>query len=395
MKIAFCSQEYPPETAHGGIATQTRAKAEGMAALGHEVFVISHSTTPQRTQARHGRVRVIRIPGFDAAMPVLTEPARWLTYSALVAAELASLHREIALDVVDFPDWGAEAYVHLLNRVQWNPLPTVIHLQGPLVMLAHTIGWPGKTSELYRQGTAMESTCLRLADRVISSSWCSARWCAEHYGLDGESIEVMHAGVDTVRFAPAAEVRTDAREIVFAGRVTASKGVDTLVDAVCQVAPAFPGLRLRLIGTADPAFAAGLLQHARDAGLPDLLEFVGFVGAQALPQQLRRADLFASPSRYEGGPGFSCLEAMACGLPVIACSGSGVAEVIEDERTGMLVPPDNAGALADCLRRLLGSAGMRGRIAAAARRYVEQEADSRLCARRFERVYLSLAKGRA
>lgn len=52
MKIAFCSQEYPPETAHGGIATQTRAKAHGLAALGHEVFVISHSTTGQRTLER-------------------------------------------------------------------------------------------------------------------------------------------------------------------------------------------------------------------------------------------------------------------------------------------------------------------------------------------------------
>jgi glycosyltransferase involved in cell wall biosynthesis len=395
MKIAFCSQEYPPETAHGGIATQTRAKALGMAALGHEVVVVSHSTTGLRTESRDGPVTVIRIPGSDAALPGMTEPVRWLTYSALVAAELDSLQRQAGIEVADFPEWGGEAYVHLLNQAPWRHLPTVVHLQGPLVMLAGTIGWPEPGGELHRQGRLMEETCLRLADRVISSSRCSARWCASQYGaVAGAEIAVLHTGVDIERFLPAPEGRADGREIVFVGRVAASKGVDTLVEAACRLVPEFPGLRLRLVGRADPRFAAALRKCAQDAGAAGLLDFVGFVGAEALPQQLQRADIFASPSRYEGGPCFSCLEAMACGLPVVACSGSGVEEIIEDERTGLLVPPGDAQLLADSLRQLLGNSGLRQRLGEAARRYVEREADSRACIRRFEQVYLSLVKGR-
>ena len=248
MKIAFCSQEYPPETAHGGIATQTHAKAQGLAALGHEVYVISHATTAERRELRDGAVQVIRIPGFDSTMPIATEPVRWLTYSALVAAEVAALHRKVNLDVVDFPEWGGEGYVHLLNEAPDSRLPTVIHLQGPLVMLANTIGWPEKDSDLFRVGTMMESTCLRLADAVISSSICSAKWCAQYYGIKTEDIEVLHTGVDTMLFRPAVREIGGRPRIVFVGRIAASKGVDTLVKAVCRIASEFAGLRLRLVG---------------------------------------------------------------------------------------------------------------------------------------------------
>ena len=392
MKIAFCSQEYPPETAHGGIATQTHAKAHGLAALGHDVFVISHAVNPQRTEIRDGPVHVIRIPGFDQSMAIHTDAARWLTYSTLVAAELARLHAQVELDVVDFPEFGGEAFVHLLNRTAWNHLPTVIHLQGPLVMLANTIGWPEKHTELYRLGTWMESTCLRLADRVISSSQCSANWCAEQHQMAGASIEVLHTGVDTSRFVPVTKPSRSAREVVFVGRICASKGVDTLVDAACRIAGEFPGLRVRLIGNVEPAFRAALEQQVQFSGIPDLLEFVGFVERAKLPAELAGADVFAAPSRYEGGPGFVVLEAMACGLAPIACSGSGVAEVITHGETGMLVPPGDARALADSLKLLLSDDDLRKRIGTAARHYVETQADSRTCARRLEQVYLAVAE---
>ena len=70
MRIALVSQEYPPHTAHGGIATQTHAKALGLAALGHQVHVVSHSTDAQHHRYFDGAVEVTRIPGFDAQLPL-------------------------------------------------------------------------------------------------------------------------------------------------------------------------------------------------------------------------------------------------------------------------------------------------------------------------------------
>jgi glycosyltransferase involved in cell wall biosynthesis len=387
MKLVFVSQEYPPETAHGGIASQTYAKATGMAKRGHAVYVLSASTDGQRHSRQDRGVEVIRVPGFDTRLELQTEPARWLTHSAVVAAELAALEARVSPDLVDFPEYGAEAYVHLLNRTAWTRIPTTIHLQGPLIMLAQTIGWPEKHSELYRIGTHMEQTCLRLSDAVYSSSACSAGWCAREYGEERE-IAVIHAGVDTTRFTPASAMQAQP-VIVFAGRVAASKGVDILLEAACRIARDWPDLRLRLVGRADETYAAALRAQAEARGFRGL-ELAGHVPHEKLRDELVTGQIFAAPSRYEGGPGFVYLEAMACALPVIGCSGSGVVESIEHGRTGFLVPPEDPEALALQLQELLSDARLRSEIGQRARRHTVENLDQERCADRFEAFYRSV-----
>ena len=394
MKIALVAQEYPPETAHGGIGSQNLMKAQGLAALGHEVHVISHSPDAQRRERRDGEVHVVRIPGPDAQFPIATDAARWVTYSALVAAAVSQLHAKRALDLVDFPDWGSEAFVHLLNQEDWNHIPTVIHLHGPVVMFAHEIGWPDLASDFYRVARMMEETCVRRADAVFSSSRCSARWCAEHYGLNVDRIPVLHAGIDTDRFRPL-DLPKDARPtIIFVGKIEKSKGVDVLVDAACGLARELPDLRLRLrlLGRGDCQLALDLEQRTVAAGFPDLLELAGFVPREQLPQHLCRSHVFAAPSVYEGGPGFVYLEAMACGLPVIACSGSGASEGVSDGENGVLVPPGNVGAVAEALRKLFSDAQMRASMGERAHQYVLRHAGREQCIRRLEAFYLEVAQ---
>lgn len=392
MRIALVSQEYPPETAHGGIATQTHTKAHRLAALGHHLHVISHSVDGQRREYQDGAVHVTRIPGFDSELQINTEPARWLTYSARVAAEVDALHARVSLDLVDFPEWAAEGFVYLLNRTPWHRVPVVIHLHGPLVMLANTIGWPEQGSELFRVGTMMEGTCVRLADAVMSSSRCSAEWCARHYEVDTESIPVIHAGIDTEVFAPRTAHRREQLTILFVGRVAPSKGVSTLVDAVSRLIGEFPKLRLRLVGRVDESYAAKLQVQAQVLGLEQVLELQGAVPHERLVEEFAVAHVFAAPSRYEGGPGFVYLEAMACGLPVVACTGSGVAEVVEHGSTGLLVPPDDPAALALVLRTLLGDADARQSMGSRAREFVVAEADSRVCAQKLASFYRRIAE---
>jgi glycosyltransferase involved in cell wall biosynthesis len=114
----------------------------------------------------------------------------------------------------------------------------------------------------------------------------------------------------------------------------------------------------------------------------------GFVERERLPDELSRARVFAAPSRYEGGPGFVYLEAMACGLPVIACAGSGAAEVVIPGENGALVPPGDVPAVADALRKLLG--GERDAMARRARAYAVEHADGERCLDRIEAFYRSV-----
>jgi glycosyltransferase involved in cell wall biosynthesis len=357
------------------------------------VYVISHSADLEKHAARVGSVQVLRIPGFDGRLPIYTESVRWLTHSAEVAAAVAELHARAPLDVVDFPEWGGEGYIHLLNRTEWNHIPTVIQLHGPMVMLAHTIGWPEVDSEFYRVGTAMEGTCVRLADAVFSSSRCSADWCARHYGIERARIPILHTGIDTRLFHLLDVPKESRPTIIFVGKVVENKGVDVLLETACRLVDAHPDLQVRMLGRGDPGTMARLQDKARACGHPDLLDLAGFIGREALPAHLSRAHIFAAPSFYEGGPGFVYLEAMACGLPVIACEGSGAAEVVIPGENGFLVPSGDPDALKEALRLLLSDPAKCQSMGARAREYVVAEADSERCLERLEAFYLSVLAG--
>lgn len=397
MRIALVSREYPPATAKGGIGSQTYLKAHGLAARGHDVTVVSHSATRERRESGDGAVRVVRIPGLGSRMDVNSEAVEWLTYSAEVAVEIASLHAREPLDIVDFPEWGGEGYCYLLNRADWNSNPlVVVQIHGPMAMFSELLGWPAAGSDLHRVGTEMEGTSLRLADSVFTSSGYSADWCRNRYGLARDRIPTIHTGVDLRHFAPRAGQNGTKLLILFAGRITRSKGVLELMEAVCRLAPAFPGLRLRMLGNGDPPVLRELRAIAERSGLPEILELAGFVSREELPDELNRACVFAAPSVCEGGPGFVYLEAMACALPVIACEGTGVEEVISPGENGLLVRPGDVDALEVALRQLLSDEEFRRRLGQGARAYAEQEADHSTCIRRLEEFYTEIvARDRA
>ncbi|MGI8603239.1 MAG: glycosyltransferase family 4 protein [Verrucomicrobiales bacterium] len=390
MRIALVSQEYPPETAKGGIGTQTYLKAHGLAARGHEVHVASQTAGPTLQHTRDGNVHVTRTPGFYHRLPIWTEAAAWLTYSTEVAAVIAQLHSENSFDLIDFPEWGAEGYVHLLNRVEDNRIPSVIHLHGPLVMFAHAMAWPEIDSEFYRIGTGMEKTCLRLADAVFSSSQCSIEWCRNYYDLPHEDVPVIHTGVDTALFAPRPLAKEARPTVIFVGRITPNKGVLTLLEACRKLLPEIPHLQLRVIGNGDPGIVHRLMENSP----PGLLDLPGYLSSEELPDQLSRAHVFAVPSIYEGGPGFVFLEAMACGLPAIGCEGSGVSEVISSGENGVLVPPGDAEALAVALRELLTNETRREAIGRRAREYVVAHHDREQGLDRIEAFYQSVVQHR-
>ncbi|MDQ1578785.1 MAG: glycogen synthase [Microbacteriaceae bacterium] len=391
MRIGLVSAEYPPDTAHGGIASQTYRKAHGLTRLGHAVHVISRSADGQYRRERDDDVDVTRLGDLHGGVASHTDVADWITHSTQIATELARAHAESPYDIIEFAEYGAEGYVYLLNRTEWNRVPVVVQLHGPLAMLAHEIGWPAIDSDLYRVGTHMEATCVRLADGVYSSSATSADWCAAKYGRPRRDFEVLHSGVDVGAFRPGLTEKDDRPTIVFVGRIARSKGVDALVEAALSLAGARPGLRVRLIGSDDDDLGDQLLERAAAAGHPDLLEFRGFVRSAELPKELGRAHVFAAPSIYEGGPGLVYLEAMACGVPVVACNGSGVEEIISDGVSGALVPPGDHDALVATLGRLIDDRAIRDAMGEAGRRFVVEHADTRECMRRLEALYVRVA----
>jgi glycosyltransferase involved in cell wall biosynthesis len=392
LRIALISREYPPQP-HGGIGTQTFQKAQCLATFGHEVYVFSQSSGINRYECKEGLVKVIRIPNIDKRMPADTGFAKWLTYSSEIASEIQRLNSRYSLDILDFPEWGGEGYFYLLNSPKGNRVCTVIQIHGPMVMLAHTIGWPNIGSKFYRIATKMEGTSLRLADAIFSSSGCSAYWCSTNYGLKRDKIPVLHAGVDTTLFKPIRIAKDKRPTVIFVGRVAQNKGIGLLLEAACQVAEDYPDLKLQIVGEGNSVIIEELKERARVLGKTEMLDIIGYVNHQNLPVYYSRANFFAAPSLYEGGPGFVYLEAMACGLPVIACEGSGVTEVVESGKNGILVPPRNFDSLVKALYQFLSNPRKCFEMGANARRSVVLKYDSQKCVRQIEDFYLSTIRG--
>lgn len=150
------------------------------------------------------------------------------------------------------------------------------------------------------------------------------------------------------------------------GWLTDIKGHQYLIEAVAQLKEDFPALHLVIIGSGDRHDA--LLQQAESVGLRAAVHLLGH--RDDIEFCLAGMDLFVLPSLNEG-MGRALIEAMAAGLPVIASRVGGVPAVISHERTGLLVPPGNAGALAEALRRLLERPGWATQLGVAASRSVD------------------------
>jgi len=165
-----------------------------------------------------------------------------------------------------------------------------------------------------------------------------------------------------------------------------------LVEAACNLVKEFPDLSLRMIGRGEEQLIKCLHEKAITLNAPNLLEFPGYIHKEDLPQQLSQAHVFAAPSHYEGGPGFVYLEAMACGLPVVGCSGSGIDEIVGSGENGFLVPPGDVKLLEEALRKLLSNKTLAESMGLNARNYVLKEADSKYCLKKLEAFYDSILK---
>lgn len=196
----------------------------------------------------------------------------------------------------------------------------------------------------------------RDADAVVAVSQAVASRV-----IDGP-VRVIYAGVTVPPGDPPALPHCTTSEIILgtAGRLVELKGIEYLLSAASALRREFPGLRVEIAGSGPQR--RKLEEAVAHSGLEGHVEFLGWIDDPK--SVLPRWDVFVMPSLEEGFP-IAALDAMAAGLPVVATSVGGVPELIEDAKTGWLVPPRDADALASRLRLLLPKPEMRHSMGAA------------------------------
>jgi glycosyltransferase involved in cell wall biosynthesis len=376
MRVCLVSHEYPPQTADGGIGTQTWNKAHGLTAAGHTVEVVSSSDAGAKETTRTVNesgitVHRLRAPGECAtgSLPLYEQAAYQIGYSWLVLEHVHRVHSERPFDLINFPEYGADGFVFQLNRSIYNWVPVIVQLHAPLAMLAERMGWPDKQSNFYRTASFMEGESIRLADGWMASSANIADFAANVYGLPRDEIYVVHCGIDCKQFSPrAVGHKTQRRPIVlFMGNIAESKGVTSVFEAVLRLRHRFPDILLRIVGKSNQ-LSERLLAQAKAAEATNHVEWHPFMKDRAsIAAQFQQADVFASPADHENGVANVYVEAMACGCPVIAGQTGGAPEAVTDGETGLLIPPRNVEATAAAIERILGDEALRKRMRVAAR----------------------------
>jgi glycosyltransferase involved in cell wall biosynthesis len=151
--------------------------------------------------------------------------------------------------------------------------------------------------------------------------------------------------------------------VLFLGRLEAKKGIYDLLDAVAEVRAAVPDVRLVCAGDGD---RIGVARYAERLGIADAVKFTGYVGPSGKRALLEHAAVFALPSYDEALP-VSLVEAMSAGIAVVASPIGGIAEVVADGASGLLVAPGDKAGLERALRRLLIDREFSARLGKAAR----------------------------
>lgn len=230
------------------------------------------------------------------------------------------------------------------------------------------------TSAAQRAHTGLTRWLIRRQDAVIATS-------AQAAGYLERPATVIQHGVDTSVFHPAPDraalrrdlgLDPDAVLVGCFGRVRAQKGVDLLVEAALATFPRHPRAQLIMAGRITPdnrGFADDLIARAQAAGFGDRIRFLGELPWAQVVRHYQALDLFAAPARWEGF-GLTPLEAMACGVPVIASRVGAYESLIRDGETGTLIPRDDAAALAAALDHWLSDDAARAAAGRAARAHV-------------------------
>jgi starch synthase len=381
VRVGLLTREYPPDV-YGGAGVHVEFLARELRDL---VDLEVHCWGEGRA------VGVLRHRPWSA-LDTSNDALRTFSVDLAMAAGLEGR------DLVHSHTWYANLGGHLAKLLYGIPHVMTAHSLEPLR--------PWKAEQLgggYALSSWAERTAIEAADAVIAVSGAMREDILSCYpALDPARVHVVHNGIDTTLYRP--DHGTDALNrfgldpdrpyVLFVGRITRQKGVPHLLRAVRDIDPA-----------AQVVLCAGAPDTPEiDREFRDLYQELSRVreGVHWIPQMLPRpeviqllthAAVFVCPSVYEP-LGIVNLEAMACGTPVVASQVGGIPEVVDDGKTGLLVPLDDdfEAGLARALDSLIGDPGTAARMGEAGRERAVGEFGWDAVARRTARLYGEILK---
>ena len=383
LRVALLAYRGNPHS--GGQGVYVRHLARALTALGHQVEVFAGQPYPELDDD----VALTPVPSLDLyrpedpfRVPGISEFRDWvdlleygimgtagfpepLTFSLRVRRVLGS--RLGDFDVVH----DNQCLGYGLLDLQRSKTPLIATIHHPIVVdreldLAHARNLRERIVRHRWYGfTRMQGRVARRLRRVITVSEASRADLVDRMGLDPDRLTVIPVAVDREVFRPQPSIaRVPGRILAMASADVPIKGLVPLLEAVARLRARRPA---ELVVVAKPRIKSEIPATLRRLGVEGSVRFVSGIDDDELARLYAEAEVAVVPSLYEG---FSlpAVQAMACGLPLVATTAGALPEVVgQDGITGLLVPPGDSEALAAALQRALDDPDLRARLGQAAR----------------------------
>ncbi len=395
LSIAYITPEFLP--VRGGVSVYSINLVKNLLELGLDVHVITPARNSSISAEKDSEYLSKNGNLFVHKLNESTDNfASHVKFQLAVAKALPKLDSTYHFDLIhsNFP--SSPELLYLIFRDLNLPVLTTCH--GSVSMLRETIyAALGAGNGLDKNLDAAEKTIMRFhyplrlaeriylskVDRVISVSNYMMEWLFKF--VPTEDVNLVYHGIDTELFRKNGE--PEEATILFVGRFALHKGIHVLLRALPLVFKEIPKAKVLIAGNTDNV---SMIQQIRNSIDGKNHEFLGFVENYSdLPNIYSRATIFVSPS-FEDLLGFRLLEAMSCGVPVVATKVGGVPEVISDEQNGILVPAGDHQILAEKIALLLNDKSLRAKIRSYARETVEKKFTAKVMSQKTLKIYNEL-----
>jgi len=336
-----------------------------------------------RRNAGGPHVHPIVVAGPQSGLPVHQLPDAWRVSPGAALRVAALLHRG-RFDLLQTHGYKANLLGLLATKLTRRPLVAVLHGL-----------FTGASWRLQRYEN-LDFRVLRRFDLLVAVSEFERTRVLAH-GLPARRLATVHNSIDVRAFAQRARQPADLAElglppgaslVAIIGRLDPLKDHVTFLAAAARVAQERPGTRFLVVG--DGPLRDELAARARDLGIAASVHFLGY--RNDCPALIGRVDLVVLSSVAEPF-GYVLVEAMAAARPVVATLAGGAPEIVEDGRTGLLVPPAAPDAMAAAMLRILSNRDLASEWGEAGRRRAERLFDVRAAAPRLARLYRAVAAG--
>jgi glycosyltransferase involved in cell wall biosynthesis len=369
LNICLISREFPPDTAWGGIATSSLILAKSYLGLGHDVTVFSLSMSENCVQEFDGitvqRIKVTNrfLKQWHKNLPLFVVFYNWYLYRRVL-----DLHKQRPFDVIDAPEHLAEG----LSPAIHGKIPNITRLYTPFSLFVD-LGLNAYRKDIsYRFVKLFEKIAISKATLLTGPSLDLVEKVRQYLKVN-RHVEIIPNPIDIEMFSPGENAQQgDLVRVLFLGRLEDRKGIFTMAEAVPIVCRQCDSVRFTLIGM-DTRNIKGhdsareyLREKWRSENCLDRVEFINYLPLTEVIDYYRSHDLVWVPSLYDNSP-FTCLEAMACGKPVIGSKAGGIPEYFSSEDEGIVVPVRDHEALADATIDLVRNREKRLKIGQCAR----------------------------